>query len=134
MRRPGVAMMRSTPLRNACSCGPMPTPPYTAAPLTGVCGQCIEVLEDLRCQLACRRQDERLCRPAWPIDEPVDDREQERRGLAASGLRARNHVPSFEGRWNRFGLDERRTDEPEFFDRFDEGRIQFELRKGHPSL
>src|SRR5918993_4792047 len=35
--RPGVAMITSTPRRNACSCGPMPTPPKTAAALTGVC-------------------------------------------------------------------------------------------------
>ena len=35
--RPGVAMMMSTPLRNACSCGPMPTPPKTGAPVIGVC-------------------------------------------------------------------------------------------------
>ena len=36
-RRPGVATMTSTPLRNACSCGPIETPPYTAAPVIGVC-------------------------------------------------------------------------------------------------
>ena len=36
-RRPGVATMTSTPLRNACSCGPMPTPPKTAAAVIGVC-------------------------------------------------------------------------------------------------
>ena len=35
--RPGVAMMTSTPLRKACSCGPIPTPPKTAAPDSGVC-------------------------------------------------------------------------------------------------
>ncbi len=35
-RRPGVATMTSTPLRNACSCGPMPTPPNTDAAVTGV--------------------------------------------------------------------------------------------------
>src|SRR5206468_1397124 len=35
--RPGVATITSTPLRNACSCGPMPTPPKTAAPVRGVC-------------------------------------------------------------------------------------------------
>ena len=34
--RPGVAAMRSTPLRNAVSCGFMPTPPYTAAAFRSV--------------------------------------------------------------------------------------------------
>ncbi len=32
-----MAMMTSTRVRRACSCGPMPTPPYTAALVTGVC-------------------------------------------------------------------------------------------------
>ncbi len=36
-RRPGVATMTSTPLRKACSCGPMPTPPNTGAAVIGVC-------------------------------------------------------------------------------------------------
>ena len=35
--RPGVATMTSTPVRNACSCGPMPMPPNTAAAVMGVC-------------------------------------------------------------------------------------------------
>jgi hypothetical protein len=34
---PGVATITSTPLRKACSCGPMPTPPKIAAALIGVC-------------------------------------------------------------------------------------------------
>src|SRR5262245_64606517 len=107
---------------------------YGCAAQRRVYRQCIEVLEDLRCQPAGRRQDERLGCPAWPIDEAIDDRQQKRRGLPAAGLRARNHVPSLDGRWNRFGLDGRRMDEPEFFDRLDEGRMQFELGKGHASL
>ena len=70
-------------------------------------------------------------RPARPVDQAIDDRQQERRGLAASGLRAGDDVPSVERRWNRLGLDRRRPDEPEFFDRLDEGRIEFQVREAH---
>ena len=34
---PGVATIMSTPARKACSCGDIPTPPYTAAAVIGVC-------------------------------------------------------------------------------------------------
>jgi hypothetical protein len=97
-------------------------------------GQPVEILEDLRRQLARGRQNERLCRPARPIDEAIDDRQQKRRGFPAAGLGACDHVASLEGRWNRFGLDRRRTDEPKFFDRFAKRRIQVQLGERHPPL
>ena len=64
----------------------------------------------------------------------MDDREQKRSGLAAAGLRAGNDIPSLQRRRNRFGLNGRRTDEPEFFDRPDERRVQVQLRERHTPL
>jgi hypothetical protein len=62
---PGVATMTSTPLRKACSCGPMPTPPNTAAAVDRrVDREVVQVLEDLRRELARRRDDQRARRPA----------------------------------------------------------------------
>ena len=67
----------------------MPTPPNTAAPVIGVCtASAVEVVEDLRRQLARRRQHQRPRRPARLVDQVVKDRQQERRRLAAAGLRA----------------------------------------------
>ncbi len=97
-------------------------------------GQGVEVLQDLRGQLARRRQHERLDRAARPIDQPIDNREQERCGLPAAGLGARDQVPALEARWNGFGLDRSGTNEAEVFDRLDERRVQVEVSKGHPSL
>jgi len=97
-------------------------------------GERLEVLQDLRRQLAGWRQDERPRRPPRPLDERVDDREQKGRGLPAAGLRARDEVTAFEGGRDGFGLDGRGADEAEFLDPFREGRTQFQLGEGHPSL
>ena len=69
---PACATMTSTPLRKACSCGPMPTPPKTAARgQRRVHREVVEVLDDLRRQLARRRQDQRARRAARLADQPV---------------------------------------------------------------
>ena len=55
-------------------------------------GEVVQVLDDLRRQLARRRQHERARRAARLVDEPVQDRQQKRRGLAAAGHRAGEQV------------------------------------------
>ena len=65
----------------------------------------VQVLENLRRQLARRRQHERARRAARLVDQPVQDRQQERRGLAAAGHRAGEHVAPRERRRNGVGLD-----------------------------
>ena len=124
--------MTSTPLRNACSCGPMPTPPNTAAAvMRRVDREIVEVLEDLRRQLARRREDQRARRAARLADQLVQDRQQERRRLAAAGHRAGEHVPALERRRNRICLDRRRTGEPEILQTAEQVGVELELAEWH---
>ena len=88
--------MTSTPLRNACSCGPMPTPPNTAAAGNGrVHGEIVEVPDDLRGQLTGRRQHQRAgdARRAPRFDQQaLQDRQQKCGRLAAAGHCRRQQI------------------------------------------
>ena len=65
---------------------PHAVPPCTAAPVTGMCNrQGVEVVEHLGGELARRRQHQRPRRPARLVDQSIEDRQQERRRLAAAG-------------------------------------------------
>ena len=98
---PASPTITSTPLRKACSCGPMPTPPKTAAPRERrVHRELVQVLVDLRRQLARRRQHQRARRAARLADQAVQDRQQKRGGLAAAGHGAGEHVAAGEPRRN----------------------------------
>ena len=106
-------MMTSTPLRKACSCGPMPTPPKTAAPVIGVW-----TARSLRSSRICAASSRvgvstsaRVV-PRGLADQPVEDRQQERGGLAAAGHRAGEQVAALERRRNGVGLDRRRRGKP----------------------
>ena len=106
---------------------PIPTPPkIAAAGDRRVHGQVVEVLEDLRGQLAGRRQDERARGAAGLVDQPVEDGQQERRRLAAPGHRAGEHVPPLERGRDGVGLDRCRTGEPELLDSLEEARVELE--------
>jgi hypothetical protein len=79
-------------------------------------GQILKVGEDLRGQFAGGRQHERPRGAARLVDQPVQDRQQKRGGLAAAGLGAGQDVLAVERRRNRIGLNRRRPGEPEVFD------------------
>ena len=66
---------------------------------------------DLCRELARRCEHECPRRPAWPVDELVQDRQQERGRLAASRHRASEDIAPLERRGNSVGLDGRRTGE-----------------------
>ena len=85
-------------------------------------GELAEVLVDLRRQLARRREDERARRAAPLAEEPLQDRQQERRGLAAAGHRAGEHVAARERRRDGVLLDGRRAGEAELADGAERGR------------
>ena len=124
--------MTSTPLRKACSCGPMPTPPKTAAAVSGrVDRQVGQILENLRGELARRRQDERARRAARAADQLVEDRQQERGRLAAAGHRAGEQIAPFERGRNRVGLNRRRPAEAEFFEASLERGVKLQGGKRH---
>ena len=57
-----------------------------------------QVFDDLRRQLTRRRQDERTRHAARLRHQPVEDRQQERSGLAAAGHRAGKQIPALERR------------------------------------
>ena len=80
----------------------------------------VEVFEDLRRQLARRRQHQRARRAPRLVDQRVNDRQQERRRLAAAGLRGGDDVAAEHGRRNGFGLNRRGPDETEILDCLDE--------------
>ena len=87
----------------------------------------VEVVENLRRQLTRRGEHQRPGRSARPGHQPVDQRQQEGRRLAAAGLRTGDEIPSLERRRNRLRLDRRRAGESEVLDRTEKSRIQFEL-------
>ena len=90
-------------------------------------GEIVEVGEDLRRELPRRREHERARGAARLLDQLVQDRQQEGCGLAAAGLRARQHIAAFEPRRDRVGLDWRRAGESEFLDAFEQAGVEFEI-------
>jgi hypothetical protein len=110
-------------LRKACSCGPMPTPPNTAAPTSGVCGA-----SAFRCSSIWAASSRvgvstsaRVSPRGLPI-EAVQDRQHERRGLAAARHRAGEQVLPLERGRQRLLLDRRRARESELADAARGGR------------
>jgi len=96
--------------------------------------QFLELLKDLRRQLARGRDDQRPRRPAWPTEEPVEDRQKECGGLAAPRHRAREHVATGNGRGNRVRLNGSRPHEAELFDAFEKIGVQLEGTEGHEGM
>jgi hypothetical protein len=75
--------------------------------------QRVEVLQDLRRELAGRGEDKCPRRAPRPADQSMKDREQECRGFSAAGLRAGEEVASLERGRNRLRLDRRGTGKAE---------------------
>ena len=125
--RPGVATMTSTPLRKACSCGPMPTPPKTGAPVIGVCtARSFEILQDLCGELTGRGEDQGPGGAARLADEAVQDRQEEGRGLAAPGHGAGEDVPAGQGGRHRLRLDRGRPGKAELLDSLEETGMELQ--------
>ena len=97
-------------------------------------GEVVEVLDDLRGELTRRRQHERARGAARLLDEAVQDRQQERGGLAAAGHRAREQILARHRERNRVGLNRGRTSEPEIFQAFEETGMEPETGEWHGSL
>ena len=103
-----MATTMSTPGAQASVCGSSGTPPYTATRLElGVLGVLPEALLHLDAQLARRREDERA-RAVRPADQPVEDRQRERGGLAGARLREAHDVAALERQGDRQCLNWRR--------------------------
>ena len=98
----------STPARSFFCCGSSGTPPYTRHDDSSACLRVlVHALLDLNAQLARRRQHERA-RAARAIEQPIDDRQGERGGLAGSCLREAHDVAPLEHERDRLRLDRRR--------------------------
>lgn len=66
-----------------------------------------EFLAALGRQLACWRDHQRARTLGVLAMQPVDERDQERGGLAAAGLGADYQIAAVEGHWDGFALDRR---------------------------
>ena len=66
------------------------------------------LLGDLHDQFARRREDERLRAGRFVLVPPVEERQQERGGLAGAGLGLADHVAAVEGVRDQGGLNRRR--------------------------
>ena len=92
---------------------------------------CLEVLVDLRRQLARGREDERARRAARLRHEPVEDREDERGGLAAARHRAGEDVAAFHRGRDGVVLDGRRAREAHLLDAAEEVGVEAERGERH---
>jgi hypothetical protein len=97
----------------------------------GVHRQLLEVLIDLRAQLARGRQDQRARGPARLRHQPLQDRQAEGGGLAAAGRRAGEHVAPLERGADRLLLDRGRAREAQLADAAQQQRVEPERREGH---
>ncbi len=97
----------------------------------GVDRKPVEVFENLRGKLARGRQHQDPRDAARPVDQAMQDRQQERRGLAASSLRAREQVAALERRRDRHFLDGSRPDETELPDALEQVGVQPERCERH---
>ena len=82
-------------------------------------GEILQIFDNLRRQLARRRDDERArgARPAARLlHEAVQNRQQKRRGLPAARLGTCKKIAACERGWNGVGLNRRRFLKPEVFD------------------
>jgi hypothetical protein len=113
IRRPGVATSTSAPLDQACACLLTEAPPTTITTLTAVpLVKTSKVVLDLGGdQLARRRQDQRadVLRPGRVADvqQAVQQRQAEGRGLAGAGLRKTHQVACLHDMRNGLRLDRR---------------------------
>ncbi len=97
-------------------------------------GEIVEVFDDLRGELARRRQHERA-RAALPLGkQPLQHGQHERGGLAAAGHRAREQVLSGERQRDRVALNRGGTRESEIFQALEKTGMKPELIKRHGSL
>ena len=90
-----------------------------------------QVLVDLRGELAGRGEDQGARRAALLAHQPVQDREQERRALAAAGHRAGEDVAALEGRRDGVVLDRRRAGEAQGLHALQQIGVKVERGKGH---
>ena len=97
-------------------------------------GKVVQVLDDLRRQLASRRQHERARGAARLVDQPMQNRQQERRRLAAAGRRACEQVAAGQRERNRVGLNRGRSGEAEIFQTPKKARMEGEAAKRHEAL
>ena len=94
----------------------------------------VEVFDDLRRELARRRQHERARRAARLADQAVEDRQQKRRGLAAAGHGAGEQVLAGHRERNRVSLNRRRSRKTEIFEPLEQAGMESEFGKWHGSL
>ena len=111
--RPGVATTTSTPRAIAATWALRDMPPSTSSVESRAPpAKRAEARLDLHRELAGRREDQRAAglrrRPLPELEELVQDRQREGRGLAGAGLGDAEDVAARELRRDRLGLDRRR--------------------------
>ena len=88
-----------------------------------------QILDDLGRQLARRRQDQCARNAARLGHQPLQDRQQERNGLAAARHGASQQILTVERGRNRVGLNRCRSGEPEVLQSFEEIWVELQLRE-----
>ena len=86
--------------------------------------QCLRRLQHLQGEFAGRYDDQCASRAAFSSQHAMQDRQQERRGLATAGLCAGEDIPSIARRRDRVALNRRGPREPQFLDGLHEGRVK----------
>ena len=97
-------------------------------------GQAVQILENLGRELSRGREDERARRPTRLCHQLVEDRQKERRRLAAAGHRTGEQIAALERRRDRIGLNGRGLHETEVFDSPDQVGVELEVAERHGVL
>jgi len=94
-------------------------------------GEGIEIVQDLRRELARGDEDQRACGAARLVDQVVNDRQEKGGRLAAARLRGPDHVAPLHDRRNGFGLNRGGSDVAEILDCPRQGRVKVQMSKWH---
>ena len=129
--RPGVATTMSTPARSARSCVSIAhAAVHRDARNRRVVRQPLHLIFDLDGQLARRRQHQRAGRGRarrHRVEEALENRHEERRGLAGAGLGAGDDVAAGQRERNHAALDRPRLVPAEVADAAEQPRVEAQL-------
>jgi hypothetical protein len=94
----------------------------------------VQILQDLRRQLPCRRNHQGARHSPWAIDQTVKDGQEKGGGLAAAGHRAGQNVTARQRGWDGRLLDRCGPGKPELLYSLEEIGVELQAAEWHKVL